>query len=193
MPWEKSFNVEESLEAAKILFWQNGYESTSMNDLLAAMGINRGSFYDTFGSKRDVLLAALRDYDAKNRAQALRAIARDKPPRDAILAIFATLIDASRTMQGQSGCLIVNSALELAPRDAEVAKIVQDAFADVQSLFQELLQQASEEGTLSAKLSPASIAVVLMNQIVGLMVLIRAGMDHATLQAVRQNIEHLLQ
>ena len=62
MPWEKQFDVDVALERAGEAFWSHGYETTTMRDLLSAMGIHKGSFYDTYGSKKKVYLVALDQY-----------------------------------------------------------------------------------------------------------------------------------
>ena len=64
MPWEKQFDVDAALDRAMEGFWSRGYAASSTQDLLGRMGINRGSLYDTFGSKRALFLAALRRYEA---------------------------------------------------------------------------------------------------------------------------------
>ncbi|MGI8867245.1 MAG: TetR/AcrR family transcriptional regulator, partial [Rubrobacteraceae bacterium] len=55
----KAFDPDQALEAAMRMFWQRGFEATSMRDLLNGMSIGRGSFYDTFGDKRTLFLASL--------------------------------------------------------------------------------------------------------------------------------------
>ena len=62
MPWTKSFDPQTALRKAVDVFWTKGYDGTSMNDLLHAMGIQKGSFYDTFGSKHEIYLQAMDQY-----------------------------------------------------------------------------------------------------------------------------------
>jgi len=62
MPRPKEFNPDDALDHAMHVFWHKGYEATSMEDLLAAMHLNRGSLYDTFGDKRQLFLKALDRY-----------------------------------------------------------------------------------------------------------------------------------
>jgi len=56
----REFDLNEALQAAMLLFWERGYEATSIDDLLQQMGINRASLYGTLGQKRELFLKALR-------------------------------------------------------------------------------------------------------------------------------------
>ena len=56
----REFDEDEVLEQAMQVFWRRGYRATSLNDLLAAMDLSKSSFYETFGTKRELLLTALR-------------------------------------------------------------------------------------------------------------------------------------
>jgi len=192
MPWEKQFDIDEALERAKDTFWARGYEATSMDVLLKRMGINRGSFYDTFGSKRDVLIEALQRYDARNRAALLRAVAEGKSPRAAIAAIFRSMIDGSRGPQGRHGCFLVNSALEIAPKDKTVARIVRRGFADVEEFFAELVRRGQQAGEIRKRPSARQISRTLLNQLVGLMVLVRGRAPRATLDSVVKQAGRML-
>lgn len=193
MPWEKQFDVDKALERAKETFWARGYEATSMELLLKRMGINRGSFYDTFRSKRDVLVKALRQYDAHNRASLLRAAAQGKPPREAIATVFRCMIDGSRGRLSRHGCLLVNSALEMAPKDKEVAQIVRSGFKDIEKFFAELVRQGQEAGEIHKRLNAAETGSLLMNQMVGLMVLVRARAPKTVLDSVVAQAERMLE
>ncbi len=91
MPWEKSYNEIDVLERAMHAFWARGYEATSMEDLVAATGINRGSIYAAYTNKHALFMHALRHYDKIHRADHLARIAEQHAPKDAILAAFDDL------------------------------------------------------------------------------------------------------
>lgn len=192
MPWDKQFDVDEALDRAKDLFWEHGYESTSMEMLLKAMRINRGSFYDTFKSKRDVMIRALRRYDADNRASVLRAVAAGKSPKEAIGAVFRGMIDGSRGSQGRHGCFLVNSALEVAPQDEEASQIVHEGLRDVERFFADLIRLGQQKGEIPKDLDPTAMGRTLMNQSVGLMVLVRSKAPKAVQESVVQQASAIL-
>lgn len=192
MPWEKQFDIDEALERAMHTFWAQGFEATSMDVLLKKMGINRGSFYATFGSKRDVLIRALQRYDARNRAAVMRGIATGRSPRKAVSMIFHALIDGSRFPQGRHGCFLVNAALEMAPKDKEVARIVRRGFTELENFFAELVREAQRAGEMRKTVDAGKTGRALMNQLVGLMVQVRARAPRAVLNSIVHQAEELM-
>ena len=74
MPWEKNFDLDKATDKAIQVFWKKGYEGTSMSDLIDAMGINKGSLYNAFGSKDELFNRALLRYDQLNRQEALKQL-----------------------------------------------------------------------------------------------------------------------
>lgn len=188
----RQFEMEYVLDKAKDLFWRNGYEATSMEELLQTMGLNRASFYNAFGGKRELMLLALRRYDSNNRAATLRSAASGRPPLEAIRHVFRAMVDGSRGPMGKHGCFLVNSALEVAPKDPEAARIVRGGLRDVEQFFTQLARRAVVDGDLPAGCDPAETGRALMNHLVGLMVLVRAGANKATLSSVVRQVELLL-
>jgi TetR/AcrR family transcriptional repressor of nem operon len=80
MPRTQEFEPEAALHHAMELFWCNGYEATSMRDLLEGMGIGRGSFYDTYGDKRSLFLAALDRFERTRTAWVPEALEEGELP-----------------------------------------------------------------------------------------------------------------
>ena len=124
MPWERQFNETEALNKAMQAFWARGYEATSIQDLVEAMGLHRGSIYAAFGGKRQLFMKALEYYEAEHRRAWLQTLRLHHGPRAAILAVFDGAIGAALSDGSRSGCLLVNTAIELSPHDAEIAKTV---------------------------------------------------------------------
>lgn len=112
---------DAALDAAIGLLRAEGFEAASIGELLAAMGLSRSSFYDAFGSKRELLLAALRRYSARG-LEALEALAADdRRPREARLR---ALVETMAMMEEPRGCLLVNCMAEMAARDADVRAVL---------------------------------------------------------------------
>lgn len=174
MPWEKQFDVDAAKESAMVAFWTRGYDNTSMQDLLDAMGIQRGSFYDTFKSKHDALIEALKRYDA-GRKKMFSQATRGKPARAIIEGFFKSVAGEAASEDGQRGCLLVNCALELAPRDPEVAGIVNRAFDETRSFLQSTIERGQAAGEIPKTVDAKAVAQTLLGLLLGMRVLARAG------------------
>ncbi len=192
MPWEKQFDVEQALDRAVETFWSRGYEATSMQQLLDSMGLNRGSFYDTYGGKREVLLQALRRYGETVMRPAFADACRTTSPRAAVEGVFAWLLAEAQGEQGRRGCFYANCALELSAGDEEVAEIVRAGFDETETFFRSSIEQAQTIGEISGDVDPAAAASVLLGLVLGLRVLARGGARRERLEAIVRQASALL-
>src|ERR1051325_10236665 len=117
----REFDREKALDRAMQLFWCKGYEATSVQDLLNVMGINRGSFYDTFGDKRSLFLASIDRYNETFLAKLRAELNAPGSAKRAIVRTIEELASRAASDAQRRGCLMTNSAVELAPHDAEAA------------------------------------------------------------------------
>ena len=92
MPWEKQFREEDACDRIMQAFWARGYQATSMQDLVDATGVNRGSLYATFGNKRSIFLTVLRLYDDRMRRKLLSELEGRCSPREAIRRLFDGIV-----------------------------------------------------------------------------------------------------
>ena len=190
MPWEKRYDEADVLERAMRAFWARGYEGTSMADLVAATGINRGSIYAAFTDKRGLFMRALLHYDEALRADFRDRLIADHPPREAIMKAFAEA--ACRSGETPPGCLVVNTALELSPHDPEIAALVRASLNKVQAFFEDMLEAAQASGTASSRLSVPQTASALLSLFLGLRVMSRAATDADGADAVLAQVEQML-
>lgn len=135
----REFDRDQALRAAVALFWRAGYAATSLDDLTAAMGIGRSSFYGSFVSKHAVLLEALELYTATLLAGMNAAAREESDPRSAVLAVIEIV---ACTEEPEQGCLVVNSATELLPNDVEVLELVRRYLGNVDKLVRGLLRRS---------------------------------------------------
>lgn len=184
MPHEKQFDVNEGLQRARDLFWSRGYEATSMQDLVEAMGINRASLYATYGDKRSLFLSALRHYDQTVRRDGLAELAENYPPRQAIAQIFERFAGMAQAGMPAKGCFVANSALELAPHDPEVREIVAQSQRGVEEFFQQMIVEGKRQGDIRPNIDPVLAASGLLASLLGLIVLSRSRPKKALLKRV---------
>ncbi len=181
MPWEKQFDVDETLAKAGQAFWSQGYEATSMSALLAAMGIQKGSFYSTYGSKHEAYLRSLEQY-AKTRLDEFEQLARRSGAVDSLRAFFEAIYEDCVSPTGHRGCMIINCALELAHDDPKAQAIVKTAIARNEEVLRRLIQAGQEAGEINRALDASATAKAMMSFVMGMRVYSRSGSD---LEAVR--------
>ncbi len=166
----RQFDRDEALEKAMEAFWAKGYAACSVQDLLDAMGINRGSMYDTFGDKHSMFISALEHYvDGFGKRFESVLHAPGSP-----LGNVRTMLDqviAMATDREQRGCMITNSAIELAPRDPVVAQALKRVFSRFGDLVRETLDRGVEAGELSADSDTRSQTRFVLATIHGLIVM----------------------
>lgn len=169
----KEFEEHIVLERAMELFWQQGYEKTSMSDLVEGMGIHRKSIYDTFGDKHALYLKAIdfyREYTVnKLRSETLKA----ETAQQAIQNIFNYMIEVNEDRKW--GCLFVNAATEMGPWDREVVEKTEDAFNQTEEFIVKIVREGQESGEFSTKYDAEILGEVLHNTLIGLRVLARTS------------------
>jgi TetR/AcrR family transcriptional regulator, transcriptional repressor for nem operon len=188
----KEFEPEKALENAMDLFWRRGYEATSVHDLLAEMGIGRGSMYGTFGDKRALFLAALDRFEETRVSRANEILEGSTSAVQGIRRLFETTIEGLVAYEPRRGCLLANTAVELAPHDEEVAGRISRYVGRTEEAFEQALVRGRATGEIPADKDPKALARFLVNTLHGVRVLARAGVDRAVLDdSVRTALEVL--
>ena len=190
MPRSKQFEPEQALSSAMSAFWRHGYDATSMEDLMDCMGIGRASIYNAFGNKRALFLSALEYYVCNGGA--LQGVRLPDSPRLAIVTAFRTFVERAVTGESCDGCLVVNTALELAPHDEEIAQIVNGIFVQQEALFRTYLEQAMACGEVPQTLDPSRTAQTLLALSIAVLVLSRSRPDEPLLRSIEHQVQALL-
>lgn len=166
----KEFDVDEALRNALDLFWRQGYEATSVNDLVEYLGIAKASVYATFGNKHDLYLRALDRYVRTTDAQVVDELSAPGAALPAVRALILRYVDDVLSDQARRGCLVVNSAVEL-PADAAVSERVGRSWDTLEVALTLALSRARAQGELAARRDPRSLARLLLALLQGLRVL----------------------
>ncbi|WP_025719383.1 TetR/AcrR family transcriptional regulator [Paenibacillus sp. 1-18] len=191
MARSKEFEVNEVLDKAMKIFWEQGYEKTSMSELVEHMGIHRRSLYDTFGDKHSLFLQAMDRYINKAEAAFTGEVKRSKTATEAIQIIFRFMVFDEEGLP--SGCLMVNSAAELAARDADVDSKSIESFATTEQLFEQIILWGQRDGEFSTDLDAKGLAESLHAISVGIRVLARTSVDKEKLSRIVNTSMKLLQ
>lgn len=170
-PRKKEFDPDYALERAMQVFWSKGYDATSVQDLVDAMGINRFSMYDTFGSKHELFCAACRRYFNQIGLPRLRLIRESSSGLDGIRKFFQVAIDFFAIRDGRRGCLMTNTAAELSRFDDDVTEIVTAFFDGLTKEFYRALVKARESKEIRKDLDLRKSSYYLTSSAQGIWVL----------------------
>jgi len=179
----REFDEEVVLDAAVQCFWSQGYDSTSIRDLIERTGLTAASLYNAYGDKRAIFRIALDHYIEKSIGVRLRRC-ETLPPRDAIWSFFDNILRRSLADRDRKGCMLVNSALEMAPHDAEFREIIAEALKRIESFFLTCVKKGQADGTIGSSRPATGLAQHLLGVLLGVRVLARVRPERPLLEGV---------
>lgn len=144
----KQFDEGVVLDEMMKVFWGRGYESTSIDDLVKATGLKRGSLYNAFGGKEQMFLAAVNRYREKSERPVLEMLA-DPDPRRALRRMFEAQSGQLCDLEQPSGCFLVNASAELGLREDAVGRALRDSLAVMERALHETLVRAQAQGLIA--------------------------------------------
>lgn len=180
----KTFDPNEVLDRATELFWEQGYEATSMQDLVDHLGLSRSSLYDTFGGKHALYLAALDRYRQAG-ALGLRSVLDEEASAKAALRrTFEAVVEESVCDERRRGCFMANATVERASCDPETDWRALESFEGMQAAFQETVERAQAQGEIAADRDAEALGRFLVNAYWGLRVVAKANPTREVLQDI---------
>jgi TetR/AcrR family transcriptional repressor of nem operon len=188
----REFDEAAVLDAAIERFWQRGYEATSVRDLADEMSIAGASLYNAFGDKRSLYIRALNRYLDQSFRERINRIEPNLPPRDAIIAFLQEIVKRSLADKQRRGCMLVNSAVESAPHDAEFFDIVAVFLDEVERFFFRCVSKGQKDGTITKAQSAADLSKSLLGILLGIRVLARVRPERKLLEGLLRPVFALL-
>lgn len=180
----REFDRETALRAALKLFWQRGYEPTSVADLCAAMGIKAPSLYATFGNKAALFLEAVRYYeDTYWREPALRFLA-EPDLRKAVREFFDEAAAILLSPASPCGCMVVLATVNISENEKEIITAIEEMRQATKRMFAERLRQAINAGQIPADTDVPSLAGALNALLEGLSLQARDNIFQSELKAM---------
>jgi TetR/AcrR family transcriptional regulator, transcriptional repressor for nem operon len=179
----REFDEDAVLEAAARCFWAQGYEATSVKDLIEKTGITAASLYNAFGDKRALYRKALDHYVEGSITGRIRRC-REQAPRAAIGAFFAEILKRSLGDRDHKGCMLVNAALGVAPQDPEFGRIVAGFLLRIEAFFLDCIAAGQADGTITRALPAEDLARHLLGVLLGIRVLARVRPERRLLEGV---------
>jgi len=171
----REFDMDEALDQAIRVFCEQGYNATSIGDLIDAMGLASGSIYKAFKDKRAVFLAALDRHIVLRKEQIAAAGRSSKPARERLRDVLAHFVEVSKGVEGRRGCMVVGSAVELAILDKEIAARVNASMTKNEAFLADLIRQGQADKSISTGIDPDETARVIVCLTQGLRVVGKSG------------------
>ena len=170
------FDHDTVLHNAMLQFWKEGFEASSVQKLLDATDINRGTLYNSFGDK-DAFFRSCVDMYNHNLAEVLDATLGDKSekPAVAIEAFFDAALLSVQSQQRSLGCLLVNSVCESIVWDPEIQKLLKSSLTAIRKAFLARTRELEKMAKLRKGVDAELAADMLMNTLNGLRVGSRMG------------------
>jgi TetR/AcrR family transcriptional repressor of nem operon len=179
----REFDTEAAVEAAMSVFREKGFEGASVQDLVDATEVGRGSLYGAFGSKEGLYLAALDRYRERYAEPLAEMLTAQMPARRLVREVMAGVVDEIVRDGDRQACLIVAGSMELAHRDAGVRTRLRGTIESLEEALDALIRRGQAVGELPAGLSAADTARFLVMCLQGLRVVGAVRPDRASLMA----------
>ena len=180
----RAFDRDQALRSAMYVFWERGYEGTSMADLTGAMGINSPSLYAAFSSKESLYREALALYGDTEGAVTRRAVAEKATAREAVEAILRGNVDTFTTEGKPSGCMVVLSATNCTPEHESVRQFATQWRRQDEATLRERLDKGVADGDLPANTDTKRMARFYFTVLYGISVQARDGATREELYSI---------
>lgn len=164
----RGFDEQQALDCAMRLFWEQGYGAASLNHLLDATDLSKSSFYETFGNKRDLLLATLERYQEQFIEVLIEPLRHPEAGRAEIVEVFRRMVAYALSPAGERGCFVNNCLVEMGPHDAAVrdaARAVRDHLEDA---FVAAVASGQKNGSIASREKPRALGRFLINTVSGI-------------------------
>jgi TetR/AcrR family transcriptional regulator, transcriptional repressor for nem operon len=190
MPRVKEFDEKIALEKAMQVFWKEGYHAASMEVLVNAMGISRSSFYDTFGDKKQLYLAALKLFQSQSQQQNAKVLAQSAhSPKAQITTVLQLSLEEALSDPETKGCMMANATAEMATSDPDVCSLLQNNNCALENFFIQLIKAGQSIGEFHSEIDPTAAANYLINYIHGMRLVSKTKPDP---QKMRLGLELVL-
>ena len=185
----REFDEAEALDRAMEVFWKKGYQKTSLDDLLDAMGIQRGSFYNTFGSKKETYLRAIDRYTEfmLNGGPYTQAIQLE-PGLAALATLCDNYIDSVTGDAEPRGCFFAHVSKEHRGGDPVIQQAILKGIDRMRGLVRRSIEAAQRDGDLPEQVSPEGMATLFMSVAWGIHVMAEAGVPKEDLKTAASQL-----
>ncbi len=176
---------DQALEKAAESFWKNGYAATSLDDLVAATGMNRPSLYAAFGDKNDLYLKTLQRYLGQSRAKSLEILGDSPSLRVFLRRFYEAALDIYRAGGDEArGCYSISTAPAQAVTDPAVREFLAASISGTDAFLSAVISKARERGEVPSNADPATLAQIATATLHTIAVRSRVGVSRKQLMAL---------
>jgi AcrR family transcriptional regulator len=184
----RTFDEDAALEKAMKVFWEKGYEGSSLPDLTEAMGMNRPSLYAVFGNKENLFRKAVERYQASHEPLFTASLA--EPTALAVVAhLLRGTADAQTESDAPHGCMVVNGALACGEEAQPIRHSLIERRAEKELKLRDRFEQAKRDGDLRSDACAIQLARYVMTISNGMAV---QAVDGATRAQLHEVVDQVL-
>ena len=163
----REFDIDKALYAAMNAFWRKGYAATSMADLMEVMDLQKGSIYKAFGNKHQLFLAALQNYLTSAFFSLKSQLYQAKDPVESLRLYLQRGVNTCK-LHPEKGCFALNTLMELGPHDEETSRCLNNHFANVRELVNDIVSKGQEMGLIRRDIPATDVAEYLITMQLGI-------------------------
>ena len=167
MPKVETFDRTEVLDKIMTLFWKQGFNGTSMQEIVDASGLNRSSLYNSFGDKFKLYLECLKFYRQQQQGAAFTNLKKINP-REALRIFYEDVPRSIENNTADRGCLITNCTTELINQNKEIDAYVAESVDATMEFFRELVLLGMEQGEFDPDTDVEKAVLYLYSSLLGL-------------------------
>lgn len=162
------FDYDKAIDKATRVFWKNGYSGTSLRDLLKAIGIGEGSFYNTLKSKKQLYLKCLKHYNDTVGRRRAEALFSPSSAKEGVRGLFKRVFDDLDDPRNPRDCLLARSVSSDVLAERDLQKFVQTDIAAFVGALSDRLKSAKETGELPPQFKAEVVAQIIATYLQGL-------------------------
>lgn len=182
----REFDPKETLQTAIEVFWERGYQATSVDEVIRRSGVAKYGIYGTFGTKRELFMKVLEQYASDRQKDIQRSIRQPDAALPEILAFFDEVPKLITSKAYPGGCLIAKTGVEVGLHDPEIRDFVKNFFRDTANALKNCLKRAVERGQLDEATDISSLASYLVTEFRTVLLLASSGSSR---REIEQHLE----
>ena len=184
------YDPQEVLTKAMNIFWTQGYEATSIQDIVNETGLKPGSLYNIYDNKDGLFKAVLEMYANDALKEAVNILNKGEDAVENIENFLHEIVSTSILNEETNGCLLVKTLLVVSHKDAKIQEYITDVFSKVEILLKETLQKAVNAG--QTKVDAVSFSKFIITTIYGAHVYYKSNHDKVALEKTLQYLLEIL-